>query len=634
MLPIPENVDQRIFQALYAAQQVAQRLSSLVTALSPKYAHVNFYTRTRVKTFDSIKAKITRKRNFEKKPYYNFSSLTDVVGLRIVTLYDEDLPEAVHLVADILRAGQTFVQPLTYGESIWPSIKEAKFFVRPGSSDSRPDVYRRCRQRCIDLMTEELAVPQVVDHFARRMQIVTEDRENDYTYSSAHFVVNARYYSENVAYPVYVEIQLRTALEDVWAEVNHALLYKAKEYYVWAPEIDKAYDDLKIDSDRVKERVEEVAKEISKFKHDHVSDYLKKIKEFRNPSAAFHSSLGVTLLQAIGQRVLNNMGPIFNDYEEALSEFTENHSVDALKDCFAKFIRLKRHLKEQEKRTLDQAESDLLNQHLKIAEFEVMRLRTLFLTEFRLIKKGTEFEFLPEATDSNGLDAEFNSEALAIYERFCKIRNDPALQLRPISAILFWKYYVLRKVDSNSAYLYLKLAYDELSFDTSLPEWSIYYVLIPRCLATEMQNDMSSLIATNSTAYSRAVGPAIRVQIRTWVILAARYAMQACERTFSPHKRRGDIIFGFEDDHFIKDGDIIVSILLDYFQTYGGSGRVRDTIFEEIEITGKFLQNLPKRGRAAAAAAGRSYPAERGRQFERKLRELMHFYRQNEGLPR
>src|SRR5262249_17854758 len=151
----------------------------------------------------------------------------DIVGLKLVTLYDDELPRAIELIADLLRAGQTFVQPLIYGESIWTAIKEATFFVREGSSAAEPDVYRACRERCVQLMRQDLVLPTLVDHLERRMKIVTQKQKRDYTYSSAHFVVNARYYSDNVAYPVHVEIQLRTALEDVWGEVNHALLYKA-----------------------------------------------------------------------------------------------------------------------------------------------------------------------------------------------------------------------------------------------------------------------------------------------------------------------------------------------------------------------------------------------------------------------
>jgi ppGpp synthetase/RelA/SpoT-type nucleotidyltranferase len=628
MFPIPETADQRIFQALYAAQQVAQRLSSLVTSLSPKYAHVRFYTRARVKTFDSIKAKINRKRNFERKPFYNLTSLTDIVGLRIVALYDEDLPEAMQFVLDLLRAGQTFVQPLIYGESIWTSFKEAKFFVRPGSTAVRPDIYRLCRDRCIDLMTKELVLPQLVGQLAQRMQIIPEGQKNDYTYPSAHFVVNARYYSENIAYPVYVEIQLRTALEDVWAEVSHELLYKSKEFYVWAPEIDEAYADLKTISTRVKALMEGAAQEMIHFKRHYLGNYLTKIEEFRNPRAAFYSSLGVTLLQAMGQRFLINIGAIFYEYEQALGRLTQSYSAHALQDCFTKFLLVQEHLRKQRTNKRDKAGSHALAQQQKLSQFEMLRLQTLFLTDFRHKKKAHRFEAIP-AVRPNEEDIGFKSEALKIYAELCKIRNDLDLQLKPISAILFWKYYVLRKIDPNSAYMYLRMAYDELSFDTSLPDWSIYHVLIPRSLAIEIQSDISSLTADFSTV-AKVAGPEIRGQIRGRVILATRYAIQASELTFS-HDRRGDIIFGFEDDHFVKDGDIILSVLLDYFRFVGTAG-VRDTIFDEIEITGEFLQNLPIRGRAASAAAGKDYPVDKGRDIDRKLKELLHFYNQNQGL--
>jgi ppGpp synthetase/RelA/SpoT-type nucleotidyltranferase len=630
MLPVPETLDQQIFQTLYAAEQISQRLNSLVTTLSPKYDRAIFYTRGRVKSYESIRSKIARKRNFESRTDYTFSSITDLVGLRIVTLYDDDLLTAVDLIYDILRAAKAFTQPLISGEFVWTSIKEAKFFVREGSTDKNPDIYRRCIERYTQLITQDLISPLLVEHLKRRIDIVTAAEEN-YTYSSAHFIFDARYYSDRYTYVVPVEIQIRTALEDVWAEINHELLYKAKEYYVWSIPIVESYAQLKTDSDRLKKLVDSYPDEISSFKK-HSDDRIRHIRFFREPKAPFHfhSSLGATLLYALGDHFLDGMGLNFTDYNQNLSSLSTTPSFDTLKECISKFREIYKKLEEQVDPEHEPLHASLLDQQLKIARFELLRLRAVGLIHFRHKIVGDGFEHIPRPAPQTP-DPEFDAEAMVIYGMLCDIRNDATLLLKSVSAILFWKYYVLRDTNRDIAYSYLTLANEELEFDTSLPLWSVYYVVIPRTLAIELYKDLCEL---ESAIPARGGGPALLTEIRTRVLTIVRYAMRSHSRVLIPNDRRGDILFGFDADESIVDAELIVLALLKYFVICGERTQKRDGIFDELDITQVFLEGLPAKIRQVLPMVNKPYPEGRAVEFDRLVNLLLEIYGRNLMLPK
>jgi hypothetical protein len=120
MRPTPlvslRHPDITISDALNAGEQIAQRLRSLEDSVAPFSLRSHFYNKIRVKAHESIREKVKRiqQGDAESKPQplYSFRDLTDIVGFRLVTLYDDELPFAVTHVVDLVRSGQTLTPPL------------------------------------------------------------------------------------------------------------------------------------------------------------------------------------------------------------------------------------------------------------------------------------------------------------------------------------------------------------------------------------------------------------------------------------------------------------------------------------------------------------------------------------------
>ena len=82
------------FENLNAAEQVAKRIGANFTNIGPDLEEILFYHRIRVKSPNSIREKLYRKRFLEGKTGYNYKSISDIVGVRIVVLHDDHLIRA------------------------------------------------------------------------------------------------------------------------------------------------------------------------------------------------------------------------------------------------------------------------------------------------------------------------------------------------------------------------------------------------------------------------------------------------------------------------------------------------------------------------------------------------------------
>ena len=136
--PYIDSGRQDIFEKLQAAEGVAERLRALTGSLGPDFLSTQFYTRIRVKTYDSIIKKIYKKR-FEGKLLYSIDDLDDLVGVRIVTLYDRELMKALLHVFQLIESSSRFTEPLfeNHGNRgrVWDHIREIKIYRRPKSDD-------------------------------------------------------------------------------------------------------------------------------------------------------------------------------------------------------------------------------------------------------------------------------------------------------------------------------------------------------------------------------------------------------------------------------------------------------------------------------------------------------------------
>jgi ppGpp synthetase/RelA/SpoT-type nucleotidyltranferase len=160
--------------------------------------------RSRVKKISGIFEKILRKRATDSK--YAVKSVTDVIGLRFITLHREDMIEvSEQLVRNILGSSQSQPNPFVLG-----SLDEAKLYATNSRTD--PASITLSAKDALDKLLGGKLEVEIVERQA---------------YSSFHLV--ARVSNSNREYPhieaIPVEIQVRSVLEDAWGQIDHVLRY-------------------------------------------------------------------------------------------------------------------------------------------------------------------------------------------------------------------------------------------------------------------------------------------------------------------------------------------------------------------------------------------------------------------------
>ena len=149
-----------------------------------------YMTRARVKSIESSYLKTKRK---DKK---EIMSITDLIGLRIVCLFEQEIIDIYNFLLDMFsRDVYNLEEVLIFGWKKDSTVKKNYFSKEIKKYEKYNDIHFR-----------------------------EEPRENGY--QSIHFVGTYQDFDENIKYPF--ELQLRTLLQDVWGELEHQLAYKQK----------------------------------------------------------------------------------------------------------------------------------------------------------------------------------------------------------------------------------------------------------------------------------------------------------------------------------------------------------------------------------------------------------------------
>lgn len=162
--------------------------------------------KSRLKSEEKLLEK-KNKKIIEKNKNYKLTDITDVIGLRFITLFRIEMALIFDKIIDII-AHKSDLKPNFFRKDL---IKEIIVY-HTSPHDKIPDMIKEIvRQKGIPI----------------EVQTITVDRE----YSSIHIVV---YYDGEVKeatngankYYLPVEIQIRTAFEDAWGEIDHKYKYK------------------------------------------------------------------------------------------------------------------------------------------------------------------------------------------------------------------------------------------------------------------------------------------------------------------------------------------------------------------------------------------------------------------------
>jgi ppGpp synthetase/RelA/SpoT-type nucleotidyltranferase len=159
----------------------------------------------RVKEIDSVLGKLERKR--KKDPTYDFSRLTDIAGLRMVTLYRTAIPELLRAFLHRIDQHQNISEAFSN-----IAIKEVLFLSNGSKDPIRSHVDNICYSE-FKKMIEKYEI---------------EERDS---YSSVHLTLalhNIPHKSAAVSSPnrfICCEVQIRSVFEDAWSELEHAVIY-------------------------------------------------------------------------------------------------------------------------------------------------------------------------------------------------------------------------------------------------------------------------------------------------------------------------------------------------------------------------------------------------------------------------
>jgi len=183
-----EEINKVIEFYIYNEPRLKQFLVSVETffsshrKLNEKPFPIIHSIKTRLKDPEHLKDKIERKRHkgIEITTDNLFSEITDLIGIRVLHLYQDQFKDIHNEILDYIELGD------------WVFVEEPKAMTWDPESKN---------------MYDDLG-------------IITELRETFYT--SVHYLIKPNNNNPN---PICCEIQVRTLFEEIWGEIDHSINY-------------------------------------------------------------------------------------------------------------------------------------------------------------------------------------------------------------------------------------------------------------------------------------------------------------------------------------------------------------------------------------------------------------------------
>jgi ppGpp synthetase/RelA/SpoT-type nucleotidyltranferase len=214
---LPDSLRSETIRALAGADLVREQLLS-VLALGPTPFNQRVYAiKCRIKSEERLIEKVLNRRR-KGKPRYSAFDATDIIGLRILVLFSEDLPVAVSEFIRLVQLCQGPNISLFAGASLADCLKEAIIYSSSTQTKAYELVYDSLR--ALNLPPDK----QGQDRVRMIKSSLSEP------YSSIHLVLIANSFHAHTAKKIPIEVQIRTAFEDLWAEIDHPRSYKGPDF--------------------------------------------------------------------------------------------------------------------------------------------------------------------------------------------------------------------------------------------------------------------------------------------------------------------------------------------------------------------------------------------------------------------
>ena len=193
----------KALQIHVAAVEAEKQLTTALKQVA--LAEICYAYKSRVKKDRHLLEKVQRKQ--PEKSDYTLESITDVVGLRVVTLFRQDITAVVEKILNLIsHSAELSPNPFLKG-----CLSEAIVYS--------PDTHK-------DSLTNELKI------IIPRTKLIeeVEVQFSEAGYSSVHLVSKLNVHVDTISsgYYIPIEIQVRTVFEDAWGEIDHKYGYQSR----------------------------------------------------------------------------------------------------------------------------------------------------------------------------------------------------------------------------------------------------------------------------------------------------------------------------------------------------------------------------------------------------------------------
>jgi hypothetical protein len=311
------------------------------------------------------------------------------------------------------------------------------------------------------------------------------------------------------------------------------------------------------------------------------------------------------------------VSPLLHQYDGLLGDLATADDDEAAADILLRCSRLVAEIKSKFALTTREGghgsrrgSSGSLNRKLSrqrqfLCDLEIERLRALSVARYN--------HMLTDGDKPQRIVGDRRDQLRKAFDAICEFRNDAKLLVRPVVMMSYWKYVLALEIgkelaashlrgelDQDSGFspsstykdlamYHLRLAYDELDQDDSLPGTSIYRILVPRSLAAETRKEVVQLFVANGNRTSPEIWrrSQLAADIKFAITRALALALQAYNKAFGSGAGRdprvGDLIYGHEKDENVHDADVITSLLDWHFRLLGEPG------YQALGTTREFL---------------------------------------------
>lgn len=349
-------IESDAYRVLADAQSALDALMSRMRFGSDNINKYAYAVKARVKNASSLVEKVDAKRISGKNNYTVYDA-TDLIGVRILCLWPNDLVGAVMwLLRFIEDKSEPGHDSLFSGPSINEAIKEIIIYR---ASTPTKYIYEECHTRVNVSFRDKL------DEYKINIANI-DDSKN---YSSIHIVANLKSAAQDKVFPV--EFQIRTALEDVWAEMDHKLFYKGEQNVAYPADIrlsrrimlaqKQHIDAISVSTEDIRLSVEQRKRTISSKRHEKsysirtnevlagVSGASERVKQIFDKTQADVSSIYVKIDAAIKGADFSYMPQMSSDIDrlcDELGQFNEigKSDVDVVKSRLQYYTKMEHAL--------------------------------------------------------------------------------------------------------------------------------------------------------------------------------------------------------------------------------------------------------------------------------------------------